>query len=219
MPASPPDATRSQLDASQFHSEFGYLAPTIRFRRKAGLTLKPRRLGNAPRCDRHVCHGDGPRGEGGRHAVHADGVRADASGGGPQAGRRGALRPAIDGLPHRRGRTFLRPGASWRRVAAPAAGPVTPEPPAVVATPVAPAVAMPSTSGSDHATSRAGGRHAGSIAPTAITPADDHAGSRRAAGHARGHGGAGPCRGQGRRQAEKEDRPRTAAREGCGARA
>lgn len=40
MSASPPHATPSQFDAAQYHPEFGYLAPTIRFRRKAALTLK-----------------------------------------------------------------------------------------------------------------------------------------------------------------------------------
>ena len=45
MPASPPTAVPSQYDATQFHSEFGYLAPTIRFRRKVALTLKGGALG------------------------------------------------------------------------------------------------------------------------------------------------------------------------------
>jgi hypothetical protein len=45
MPASPPYAAPSQFDATQFHSEFGYLAPTIRFRRKVALTLKGGALG------------------------------------------------------------------------------------------------------------------------------------------------------------------------------
>src|SRR5262245_17095557 len=39
MPASQPDGMRSQFDAPQFHPEFGYFAPTMRFRRKVALTL------------------------------------------------------------------------------------------------------------------------------------------------------------------------------------
>ena len=35
----------SQFDATQFHPEFGYFAPTIRFRRKLALTLKGGALG------------------------------------------------------------------------------------------------------------------------------------------------------------------------------
>ena len=45
MPASPPNAAPLQFDATQFHSEFGYLAPTMRFRRKAALALKGGALG------------------------------------------------------------------------------------------------------------------------------------------------------------------------------
>lgn len=40
MPASPSDAVSSQFDATQFHPEFGYLAPTMHVRRKVALTLK-----------------------------------------------------------------------------------------------------------------------------------------------------------------------------------
>jgi hypothetical protein len=40
MPAPPAGANPSRLDMSQFHPEFGYFAPTIRFRRQAILTLK-----------------------------------------------------------------------------------------------------------------------------------------------------------------------------------
>jgi hypothetical protein len=40
MPAPPAGANPSQLDTSQFHPEFGYFAPTIRFRRQAILMLK-----------------------------------------------------------------------------------------------------------------------------------------------------------------------------------
>ena len=40
MPASPSHAVVSQFDATQCHPEFGYLAPTMRFRRKIALTLK-----------------------------------------------------------------------------------------------------------------------------------------------------------------------------------
>jgi len=39
MPASPSNAG-SQLDATQFHPEFGYLAPTLRFRRKFALLIE-----------------------------------------------------------------------------------------------------------------------------------------------------------------------------------
>jgi len=45
MPAAVPSPSQSSVDASQFHSEFGYLAPTIRFRRKVALTLKGGTLG------------------------------------------------------------------------------------------------------------------------------------------------------------------------------
>jgi hypothetical protein len=40
MPVAPTGANPSQLDTSQFHPEFGYFAPTIRFRRQVVLTLK-----------------------------------------------------------------------------------------------------------------------------------------------------------------------------------
>lgn len=40
MPASPSNAGPSQLDAAQFHPEFGYLAPTVRFRRKFALIIE-----------------------------------------------------------------------------------------------------------------------------------------------------------------------------------
>jgi hypothetical protein len=45
MSASPPYVAPSQFDAPQFHSEFGYFAPTMRFRRKLALTLKGGALG------------------------------------------------------------------------------------------------------------------------------------------------------------------------------
>src|SRR5215218_2013210 len=44
MPASPPN-TASPFEPNQFHSEFGYFAPTMRFRRKAALTVKAAALG------------------------------------------------------------------------------------------------------------------------------------------------------------------------------
>jgi hypothetical protein len=44
MSASPPDVP-SQFNAAELHPEFGYLAPTMRFRRKVGLTLKGVALG------------------------------------------------------------------------------------------------------------------------------------------------------------------------------
>ena len=40
MPASPSNAGPSQFDAAQFHPEFGYLAPTVRFRRKFALIIE-----------------------------------------------------------------------------------------------------------------------------------------------------------------------------------
>jgi len=40
MPASPSNAGPSQFDAPQFHPEFGYLAPTVRFRRKFALIIE-----------------------------------------------------------------------------------------------------------------------------------------------------------------------------------
>ena len=45
MPASPSNHSSSTYDPTQFHSEFGYLAPTMRFRRKVALTLKGGTLG------------------------------------------------------------------------------------------------------------------------------------------------------------------------------
>jgi hypothetical protein len=40
MPASPSNAGPSQFDAAQFHPEFGYFAPTVRFRRKFALIIE-----------------------------------------------------------------------------------------------------------------------------------------------------------------------------------
>lgn len=40
-----PSEMPSQVDAGQFHPEFGYLAPTMRYRRKVALTLKGAVLG------------------------------------------------------------------------------------------------------------------------------------------------------------------------------
>jgi hypothetical protein len=45
MSASRSDLVPSQIDAAQFHPEFGYLAPTMRYRRKIALTLKGAVLG------------------------------------------------------------------------------------------------------------------------------------------------------------------------------
>ena len=47
MSASPSDVS-SQFDATQCHPEFGYPAPTKRFRRQFSLTLKGALLARSP---------------------------------------------------------------------------------------------------------------------------------------------------------------------------